>query len=618
MRRLGRLAGALAAGMIAAVAMGSGPAMAEPRALSPWDAQLYAAAFDAVKRGDFAAAEARLAQVQDKCLVGMVEFNKLFHPTAYKATYAELVAWLEKYGDLPMAPRVRALARKRKAEMEAAAAAAASAEPPADTRPEGKADKDGKGDAKADPKGGKPPAKPAADGKPARENPIQAVVNAPARIVGRTWDTVEAAGRLLVPPEPEEIPAKAAREALNAGELNRAYDLAVQLGDHWVAGLASWRRARYDEAFRQFQMVALDVSEDGWVRSGGAYWAARSAIAKGSPELAVEYLEMATRWPYTFYGIVAERQLGLDSNVRPGPKPYMPQTAGLVRVSDGLDTPQVTGFIRANARARRAVALAQLGQKEAAGVELRAGMAEARDDASKNNWTVLALGLDAHLTQRRSAEVDAAEYPIPGFIPEGGAVDRALLFALMRRESRFEPTARSPVGAYGLMQVMPQTAAWLTGDSNLRTKPELLWDPATNMRVGQAYIGYLGSQSYIDNDIFRIVAAYNGGPQPVMVTHQRLPRDADVLLFMESIPVPQTRVYIEEVMAAYWIYRQLLGQETKSLDMVVSGARTVPLSADYRAPPPAAPAPAGPMPAVPAQPDAGEQATATRASGAAS
>lgn len=606
MRRLGRLAGALAAGMIAASAIGSGPASAEPRALSPWDAQLYAAAFDAVKRGDFASAEARLAQVKDRCLVGVVEFNKLFHPTAYKASYAELVTWLEKYGDLPMAPRVRALARKRKAEMEAAEAAAASASAAQKTE----AGKDaGPGDTS------KPDGKAKAGGKAERENPIEAVVNAPARVVGRTWEAVEAAGRLLVPPEPEEIPAKAAREALNAGELNRAYDLAVQLGDHWVAGLASWRRGRYDEAYRQFQMVALDVSEDGWVRSGGAYWAARSAIAKGSPEQAVEYLEMATRWPYTFYGIVAERQLGLESNVRPGPKPYMPQTASLVRVSDGLDAPPVMNFIRANARARRAVALAQLGQKEEAGVELRAGMAEARDDATKNNWTTLALGLDAHLTQRRSAEVDTAAYPVPGFIPDAGPVDRALLFALMRRESRFEPTARSSAGAYGLMQVMPQTAAWLTGDANLRTKPELLWDPAVNMRVGQAYIGYLASQSYIDNDIFRIVAAYNGGPQPVMVTHQRLPKDADVLLFMESIPVPQTRVYIEEVMAAYWIYRQLLGEETRSLDLVVSGARTVPLTADFRPAPPQA-VPAGPMPVTPAQP-AGEEIR-TRASGAAS
>jgi len=300
---------------------------------------------------------------------------------------------------------------------------------------------------------------------------------------------------------------------------------------------------------------------------------------------------------------VAERQLGLDSTVRPGPRPYVAQQpAQLVRASaDGLDSPSVMAFIRSNPRAKRVVAMAQLGLRQEAGLELRAGMSEARDEAARANWTTLALGLDVLLTARRSAEVDTAQYPIPGFIADGTSVDRALLFALMRRESHFEPTARSSVGAYGLMQVMPQTAAWLTGDSNLRTDPNRLFDPATNMRIGQAYIAYLGSQSYIQNDILRIVAAYNGGPQPVMVTHQRLPKDADALLFMESIPVPQTRVYIEEVMAAYWIYRQMLGEEVRSLDLIVSGARIVPLSADFR-PVVQAPAPAGPMPTVPVAP----------------
>ena len=561
--------GALAAIIVGLASFQPGTAVAEPRALSPWDAQLYAAAFDAVKRGDFAAADAKLAQVNDKCLQGMVEFNKLFHPTAYKATYAELVAWLERYGDLPVAPRVRALARKRKAEMDAAAAAAAAAD-----------DKD----------------------KSEAEKAITAVASIPGRVAGRTWEAVETAGRALVPPTPEEIPAKAAREALNEGRLTQAYDLALQLGDQWIAGMASWRRGRYDEAFRRFEMVALDVSEDAWVRAGGAFWTARAAIAKGSPELAPDYLRIAARYPWTFYGIIAEKQLGLESSVRPGPRAYAPTPAVARTVADGLDTPAMTAFIKANPRAKRAVALAQLGLRAESGAELKAGMSEATTE-TRAQWVKLAVGLDLNLTSRRE-EIDVASYPAPELNYTGAyTVDRALLYALMRRESRFDPRARSGVGAYGLMQVMPQTAAWLTGDSGLRTSPERLWDPQTNMRVGQAYIGYLAGQSYIDNDIFRIVAAYNGGPQPVMVTHQRLPKDADVLLFMESIPVPQTRVYVEEVMAAYWIYRRLFGLPTPSLDAVARGVSRVPLTMDYTPPPPSVipvPSPITPASASPA------------------
>ncbi|MBX7248256.1 MAG: lytic transglycosylase domain-containing protein [Caulobacteraceae bacterium] len=577
MRGLRGALGALIAVVIGVSALGSTPAHAEPRALSPWDAQLYAAAFDAVKKGDFATAEAKLAQVTDKCLVGMVEFDKLFHPTAYHASYEELVAWLEKYSDLPVAPRVRALARKRKAEMDAARAAADAAPP---------------------------------EPAPGSRSPLNAaastVVRAPQAVVGRTWDAVEAAGRLLVPNEPEPPQPKAAREALNAGDLQRAYDLALQLNDNWIAGLASWRRNRFDEAFRRFEMVALDPTEDVWVRAAGGYWAARSAIAKGSPELAPDYLRIAARYPHTFYGILAEHQLGLEPSVRPGPQPYQFTGVAARPANDALNTPQMTAFIRANARAKRAVALVQVGQREDAGLELRVGMGEARDEVTRANWTSLAIGLDTSLSRQTSSTVDVSAYPIPTWAADGQTfqVDRALLFALMRRESRFNPQARSPVGAYGLMQVMPSTAAWLTGDASLRTSPQKLWDPATNMRVGQAYIAYLGQQTYIHNDIFRIVAAYNGGPQPVMVTEQRLPKDADVLLFMESIPVPQTRVYIEEVMAAYWIYRQLLGEEPRSLAAVANGARTIPMNMDYRPPAPATPLvlPQGAPPAPPAPP----------------
>jgi len=578
MRGLRGALGALIAMVVGVAALGSGPAHAEPRALSPWDAQLYAAAFDAVKKGDFTTAEAKLAQVTDKCLVGMVEFDKLFHPTAYHATYAELVAWLEKYSDLPMAPRVRALARKRKAEIDAAAAH---------------------------------PAPPAAEAAPGSRSPIAAAADtalrAPGVVVGRTWDAVEAAGRLLVPNEPEPPAPKAAREALNAGDLQRAYDLSLQMGDNWIAGLASWRRNRFDEAFRRFEMVALDPTEDVWVRAAGGYWAARSAIAKGSPEVAVDYLRIAARYPHTFYGILAEHQLGLEPSVKPGPQPYL-FSAGAPRpamASDALNSPAVASFIRTNARAKRAVALVQVGQRDDAGLELRLGMGEARDEPTRANWTQLAIGLDSVLSRQASSNVDVSAYPVPEIAPaDGFQVDRALLFALMRRESRFNPQAHSPAGAYGLMQVMPSTAAWLTGESTLRSNPARLYDPATNMRVGQAYIAYLGQQSYIHNDIFRIVAAYNGGPQPVMVTEQRLPKDADVLLFMESIPVPETRVYIEEVMAAYWIYRQILGEEPRSLDAVAAGARTIPVSMDYRPPVPAIPLtlPQGAPPPLPAPP----------------
>jgi soluble lytic murein transglycosylase-like protein len=537
--------GAVAALVIAVSGLASAPASAATPALSPWDAQLYSAAFDAARRGDFKTAADKVALVRDRCLVGMVEYQKLFHPTAYKATYEELVDWLSKYGDLPVADKVWALAVKRK--------------------PEGAPD----------------PVRPSGSAQ------------------GRTWESVAVAATI----DPSAATAdpygpKAAREALNAGDLHLALKLADANGDRWTGGLAAYRLKQYDQAFNRFQQVALDVAEDGWVRSGAGYWAARSAIAKGSPELAPQFLQVAAQFPRTFYGQIAERQLGLEPAVRRGPVPYVQARSPIVKAStaNSLDTPSIKRFLAAEPRAKRALALAQLGQRVDAALELRSGFTSAIDDQSRQDWTELALAINGMFAGGREQDiVDEKDYPIPDLQPNGGfTVDRALVYALIRQESRFDPSAKSYAGAYGLMQVMPSTAAWLEGDDKLRREPDRLLDPAVNLRVGQDYIAYLMGQAPINGDLLRMAASYNGGPAPVFGTHKQMP-DADILLFIESIPVPQARDYVEKVVANYWIYKHLLGEATPTLDAVAGGARTVKLVLDYVPPPPAPVAPPAPV-----------------------
>jgi hypothetical protein len=89
-------------------------------------------------------------------------------------------------------------------------------------------------------------------------------------------------------------------------------------------------------------------------------------------------------------------------------------------------------------------------------------------------------------------------------------------------------------------------------------------------------------QGPIGNDLLRMAAAYNGGPAPVYNTVKQLGPDADPLLVIESIPVPQARDYVERVMANYWIYRRLLGQDSPSLDAVAQGVRKIDASLDPR------------------------------------
>ena len=81
----------------------------------------------------------------------------------------------------------------------------------------------------------------------------------------------------------------------------------------------------------------------------------------------------------------------------------------------------------------------------------------------------------------------------------------ALVAAVARCESNWDPRARSPRGARGLMQVMPRTAA-----GAFRLDPELLWEPEINIQVGAAYLGRLARR--YGGDAARAVAAYNAGP----------------------------------------------------------------------------------------------------------
>src|SRR3546814_6617268 len=105
--------------------------------------------------------------------------------------------------------------------------------------------------------------------------------------------------------------------------------------------------------------------------------------------------------------------------------------------------------------------------------------------------------------------VDAALYPIPPWQPASGfTVDRALIYAMMRQESGFNPRALSPDGARGLMQLMPRTASYIAGDRRYHGKRENeLYDPSLNLELGQRYIAYLLVHDRVQGDLFRLATA---------------------------------------------------------------------------------------------------------------
>jgi soluble lytic murein transglycosylase-like protein len=239
---------------------------------------------------------------------------------------------------------------------------------------------------------------------------------------------------------------------------------------------------------------------------------------------------------------------------------------------------------------RRAIALVQAGRRDIAEQELR--RIDPRGDdmleqavvalADLGRMPALAMRLGSVLSSADGAAYDSALYPLPPWEPKGGfTVDRALLFALMRQESRFDPTARSGAGARGLMQLMPSTATYVADKltTDIGRKPDL-YEPETNVTLGQHYVRYLMDQKGIENDLILTIAAYNAGPGNIESWRKRLSGVKDPVLFIESLPVGETRNFAKQVLTNYWIYQRRLGQPLPSLQAIAEGRWPVYMALD--------------------------------------
>jgi len=131
-----------------------------------------------------------------------------------------------------------------------------------------------------------------------------------------------------------------------------------------------------------------------------------------------------------------------------------------------------------------------------------------------------------------------------------------LVAALMRQESRFEKEIRSPVGATGLMQVMPETGKWVAGKINLENYT--LLNPEDNINLGTWYFDYT-HQQYQNNSLLAI-ASYNAGPNQVKQWVNKYGLE-DPDMFIETIPFGETQDYVRSVIGNYWNYLRIYQPE---------------------------------------------------------
>ncbi|MEO1623113.1 MAG: lytic transglycosylase domain-containing protein, partial [Cyanobacteria bacterium J06632_3] len=124
-----------------------------------------------------------------------------------------------------------------------------------------------------------------------------------------------------------------------------------------------------------------------------------------------------------------------------------------------------------------------------------------------------------------------------------------LVTALVRQESRFQPNIKSVVGAVGLMQVMPETGEWIS--TQLGQDSYSLTQPADNVKFGTWYLDFT-HREYSNNSLFA-VASYNAGPGAVSRwIEEKKFTNADE--FVDKIPYPETKGYVESVFGGYWNY----------------------------------------------------------------
>jgi soluble lytic murein transglycosylase-like protein len=328
-------------------------------------------------------------------------------------------------------------------------------------------------------------------------------------------------------------------------------------------GLADWRTGALGEASAAFAKTAAmpGISDDD--RAASAFWAARAALRRHRPEAYLNWLQQTANTGATFYGLLAGRLLG--------------QGFGPTGIAATLTEADIIA-VDATPQGHLAFALLQVGQRQQATLALRALWPQIKNDSAFGR-SVMAVSARAGLVDVTVAlagelppptnEIAGAKLPLPALYPAGGfTIDPALVYALTRTESGFDPHAISPVGARGLMQLMPATARYIGREEGLRGSVN---NPADNLALGQAYVRYLGEQAGIDDSLLAVLASYNAGPGAAAPWYQQIKANSDPLMFIESIPTDQTRRFVKQVLADSWLYAEEIGLKPASLDALAAG-----------------------------------------------
>lgn len=321
----------------------------------------------------------------------------------------------------------------------------------------------------------------------------------------------------------------------------------------WESGWANYLAGNSIAAAEQFKKL-LPIAG---YREKALFWHGRSSAAAGDTAAAeADFAALRKEFPFGFYALAVQ-----GSRVA-GQVEHIPVLAGdlpeMLPLPDGFE---------------RVKALIALGLIDDASTELAAdrrklpkskvnpGLARLYLELGNYNraMSLYDASLLNHSPESRNAWLFLYPQAFNGQVSnysEQAGVAPSLAYAVMRAESSFSATATSPVGARGLMQLMPQTAAMILKEKKL--EPERLYDPELNIRLGTKHLREL-LDKYNGNET-AVIASYNAGASNVnrwLKTYANL----NAAEFIESIPFAETRDYVKKVLSVAAIYKRLYGMK---------------------------------------------------------
>jgi len=330
----------------------------------------------------------------------------------------------------------------------------------------------------------------------------------------------------------------------------------------WEMAWGSYLTGNFAVAAELFQkLTAVDT-----YREKALYWGGKALIAVDDAVGSQSFFSsLLSEYPLGYYALTYRA----SANLSPEATPQLPaDVINLLPLPNGLD--RVKTLIACGLYEEATRELADIKKKNGDKSKGQIGLARLYLEMGDYNGAI------ATVRNERPDKVDSGKIAIWGLLYPCGFRDtvaknaascelsESLVYSLIRAESNYSPTVKSPAGAIGLMQLMPATASAIAGSKNGKFNPDKLTMPELNIAYGTKHLKDLIKQ--YNGDEVLAIAAYNSGAHNVnrwRKTFGNLRQDE----FIESIPFGETREYVKKVLAGASLYRQLYGLKDTTFPM---------------------------------------------------